>query len=117
MTNKMTQRDYFNEIIKVAQDANRADIVTFAESRIAALDKKSASKKPTKTQVENEGVKAEIAAVLNGADPMAVSDMMKANATLGGLSNQKISALLRQMVDAGVVVKSTDKKRSLFALA
>ena len=79
--------------------------------------KKAASKKPTKTQTENEAVKAEIIAVLTNADPMTVTDMMKQNKVLGELSNQKISALLRQMVEANVVVKATDKKKSVFSLA
>ena len=44
MTNKMTQRDYFNEIIELAKANERKDIVEFAEGRIAVLDKKSANK-------------------------------------------------------------------------
>lgn len=113
---KMTQRDFFNEIIALAKGASRADIVTFAEGRIAALDKKAATKKPTKTQEANEGIKTEILAVLTGADPMTVTDMMKASAVLGECSNQKLSALLKQMKDAGAVVKSTEGKRSLFTV-
>lgn len=115
MTNKMTQKDFFNEIIKVAQDAGREDIVEFAEGRIAVLDKKTANRKPSKTQAENADLKEKIAAVLT-ADGQTVTDIIAALG-IDGLSNQKVSALLRQMVADGVAVKSSDKRKSLFALA
>ena len=36
---------------------------------------------------------------------------------LSALSNQKVSALVRQLVESGDVVKTTDKKKSIFSLA
>lgn len=115
MTNKMTQKDFFNEIIKVAQAADREDIVEFAKNRIEVLEKKTANRKPSKTQEENADLKVKIAEVLT-AEGQTVTDILT---TLGieGLTNQKVSALLRQMVADGVAVKSTDKRKSLFALA
>ena len=117
MTNKMTQRDFYNEIIALAKDNDRNDIVEFAEGRIAVLDKKSANKKPTKTQEENEVLKDTIVEVLaqfeNGA---TVSEVLVADDAFKGLSNQKVSALLKQLVDEKRVVKSTDKKKSIFSV-
>ena len=115
MANKMTQRDYFNEIIALAQANGRQDIVDFAESRIEALNKKSESRKPTKTQVENDALKERITAVLT-AEGQTVTEILTA-LDEEGLSNQKVSALLRQMVADGIAVKSTDKKKSVFTLA
>ena len=43
MEKKITQKDMFNEVIALATANGREDIVKFAEERIAALDKKSAS--------------------------------------------------------------------------
>lgn len=115
MTNKMTQKDFFNEIIKIAQAADREDIVEFAQGRIEVLEKKTANRKPSKTQAENADLKEKIVEVLT-AEGQTVTDILT---TLGieGLTNQKVSALLRQMVADGVAVKSTDKRKSLFALA
>ena len=115
MANKMTQRDYFNEIITLAQANGRQDIVDFAEGRIEALNKKSENRKPTKTQVENDALKERITAVLT-AEGQTVTEILTALAE-EGLSNQKVSALLRQMVADGVAVKSTDKRKSVFTLA
>lgn len=119
--NKMTQRDFFNEAIRVFKGEeptiSAEDMVTFFEGRITALDKKSSTKKATKTQVENVAYNEAIKAVLaNATEGMTVSDIIKASAELEGLSNQKVSALLRLLVKAEEVDKITDKKRSLFVL-
>ena len=116
MANKMTQRDYFNEIIALAKANDREDIVTFAEGRIEMLDKKAGSKKPTKTQAENVAIKDEILSVLTTVGA-TVTEIQTKSDVLGALSNQKVSALLRQMVDEGLVTKTVDKKKSYFALA
>jgi Glu-tRNA(Gln) amidotransferase subunit E-like FAD-binding protein len=89
--------------------------VEFAQGRIEALNKKAATKKPTKTQVENEALKGKIADVLD-SDGQTVTEILSKLA-VEGLSNQKVSAILRQMVESGEVVKTTDKKKSLFSLA
>ena len=114
---KMTQRDFFNEVIAMAEANGRADLVDFANGRIEALDKKSANRKPSKAQVENEGVKATILEALEGVDGITVTDLIKSTDALADFSGQKISALLRQLVEAGKVAKVTEKGKSLFSLA
>ena len=115
MANKMTQRDYFNEIIALARANGRNDLVEFAEGRIEALDKKSANKKPTKAQAENEVYKAEVLAVLT-EEKVTVSDLMKKSNVLSDLSNQKVTAVLKSLIEDGKVVKNVDKKKSYFSL-
>lgn len=118
MANKMTQRDFFNEAIKVFEVAGRPDLIEMAEARIALLDKKSANRKPTKVQTENEALKVAVAEVLGTAEaPMTVSAVIKSDDRFEGMTPQKVSALLKQMVDAGAVVKTVEKRVSLFALA
>ena len=115
MTNKMTQRDFYNEIIALAKDNDRNDIVEFAEGRIAVLDRKAENKKPTKTQEENEGIKTEILNVLTN-EGATVTEIQSKSIVLGDLSNQRVSALLRQLIADGKVVKTVDKKKSYFSL-
>ena len=116
MTNKMTLKDYFNEVIELAKANDRADLVEFAEGRIAVLDKKAGNKKPTKTQEENVAIKDEILSVLSEVGA-TVTEIQSKSEVLGGLSNQRVSALLRQMIADNLVVKTVDKKKSYFALA
>ena len=118
MTNKTTQKDMFNEIIELAKANNRADIVEFAKSRIELLNKKSENKKPSKTQVENVGIKATIAEVLteNGSE-MTVTEIVASGKFAPLTTPQKISALLKQMVDEGGVVRTYEKKVARFSMA
>ena len=115
MANKITKKEMFTRI--KAQVKDNAEMVAFIDHEIELLDKKASNKKATKTQEANIGIKTTILAVLEGAKPMTVTEMQGASAELGELSNQKVSALVRQLVEAGKVVKTIDKKVSRFSLA
>lgn len=118
MADKKTQREYFNEIMAIVKDAGRDDLVEFVKGRVALLDKKSANRKQTKTQKANEDIKDIIFDVLaeNGG-AMTVTEILASGKFEESFSNQKISALLKQMVDAEVVDKVVDKKVSRFKIA
>lgn len=113
---KVTKREMFEMIKSVDGVAVNPEMVEFLDHEIELLDKKARNKKPTKTQEENEGIKVEILNVLTN-EGMTVTEIQSKSDVLGSLSNQRVSALLRQLVDANVVVKSVDKKKSYFALA
>ena len=115
MEKKMTQKEMFNEIIAFAQAGNRQDIVEFCQSRIAVLDKKSENRTQTKTQKENAELAKIILEVLRGANPMTVTEIQSKNEILGSLNNQKVSAILRNMVKAGTVTRDTSTKKTLFS--
>ena len=126
MEKKITKAQMFAQIrdaieIDIAnnhEDSDfNADMIAFINHEIELLSKKSDSKKPTATQVANEGLKATILTVLDGSDGMTASEVLAASADFDGMSNQKISALLRQLVLDNVVVKDTSTKRTLFKLA
>lgn len=113
MEKKMTKVEMFKAIKAVVGD--NADFVAFIDHEIELLNKKSTNKKPTKTQAENEAYKAEILANLTDKG-VTVTELQSKSEILGGLSNQRVSALLRIMVDAGTVAKTIDKKKSYFSL-
>ena len=113
MTNKkMTKREMFEQI-KANYQLTEAE-VAFIDHELELLAKKNASeKKPTAQQVANEGLKQTILNVLteNGG-LMTVTDIQKSCEELAELSNQRISALLRQMV--GVSVERVEDKRKAY---
>lgn len=78
--------------------------------------KNSAEKKPTATQIANEGIKSVILEVL-GDSSLTITEMQKINGELAELSNQKISALLKQMVESGSVVREEIKRKAHFKRA
>ena len=118
---KVTKRERFSqlmEIVKASNVENSAELVAFIEHEVELLTKKnSRSGKPTKTQVENETIKAQIVSVLERVGkPMTVTQLL-AESELADLSNQKISALLTQLRKSGKVVRTTEKKVAFYSLA
>lgn len=117
-----TQKEYFEQIIALAKANNRNDLADFAQSRIDLLDKKAASKKPTKEQKANEDYKAIILDILADTTEdtgLTASEVLKASDKFAGFSNQKISSLLKQLVDAEKISKAVlkGKKTVFFAVA
>ena len=78
--------------------------------------KNSAEKKPTATQIANEGIKNLILEVI-GNSSLTITEMQKINGELAELSIQKISALLKQMVENGSVVREEIKRKAYFKKA
>lgn len=80
------------------------------------LNKKSSSssRKPTKTQIENEAHKTKIAEIirLQGV-PMTVTEVWKFP-EFHDMSTQKVSALMNQMVDDSILIKSKRGRSSVF---
>ena len=123
-TKKITKKDMFNEIIKMMNgeqmSVSTQAVIDFANHEIELLNKKSSSSsgKPTKTQIENEGYKEVILEALATADkPMTISELMEYADGLEGLKNQRVSALMTQLKNAGKVIRTEEKKKAYFSLA
>ena len=94
-----------------------AEVRAKLEKMKAQFEKKnSVEKKPTATQIENEGIKKVILEVI-GDSSLTITEMQKINGELAELSNQKISALLKQMVESGSVVREEIKRKAYFKRA
>lgn len=116
---KVTKKEMFGELIRLAQENERTDLIEFCEHEIELLNKKASASGQTKTQAENEKIKVIIAEELTRiARAVTISELIKESESLGQYSNQKLSALLKQMVENDkTVTKIVDKKKSLFAIA
>ena len=84
---------------------------------IEQLDKKSsAEKKPTKTQLEADALAdALYDEMLADGGKLTVSEMLAKFDCVKGMSNQKVSAIVRKLKDAGRVVKDVEGRKSLFS--
>ena len=112
----MTKREMFAHIASV--NASDAEIVEFCNHEISLLDsRKGGSKSPTKNQKENIGIMETILEVLAGCDePVTVSELQKKDERLD-YTNQRLSALLKKLVDEKKVIKAIVKGKSLFSIA
>ena len=121
MATKITQREQFTQAIEVAKEANRPDLVTFFEERIAVLDKKSANRKPSKAQEATAELRDALIEALQGADaPMTVADIKAAVVGLADATSQKVTGLITPLVKSdknpdGVVERTKDKKVTYYA--
>lgn len=114
MEKKMTKRDYFNRIMSYAHEEDKA----FIEHELELLAKKnSGERKPTATQKENEATKAVIVEVLSDGTARTIGEICKSSDELADFSSQKISALVRQLVLDGTVVREEIKRKAYFSLA
>lgn len=118
MENKrMTKKDYFAELRELVVGAEREDeLVAFIDHEVELLSKKVNGK--TKTQKENEVLVERVYnALAEIAKPVTVTELQGANDEVKEMSNQKVSALLKKLVDAERVIKTVDKKKSYFSIA
>ena len=117
MANKITKREVIGMMMNEEVVKANPTYVAYLENELALLDKKAQNKKATKTQEQNKGIKTTILKVLATIGSGTVTDIQNGNEELSALSNQKVSALGRQVVESGEVVKTVDKKKSIFSLA
>ncbi len=118
---KMTKKDWFAtlaNIVKTSNMENKEGALAFIAHEVELLNKKSEKSGQTKTQKENAEICVKIVAALaEVGKPVTITELMKASADMAQHSNQKLSALLKKLVDSGEVVKTFEKKKSYFAVA
>lgn len=112
----MTKKEMFAEIRKVVVE--NAEMVAFIDHEIELLERKSGSpRKPTKTQVENDGFKADILAALAEIDkPVTIKELCEVCEPIAELSNQRITHMLTDLRKDGKVARSYVKKVAYFTL-
>ena len=113
---KMTKRDYFEQI--KAKYALTADEIKFIEHEIELLEKKnSADKKPTAQQLANASTKDSILEAMEDGKLYTITDLIKVVPACADMTNQRVSALVRQMLADGAVIRIEDKRKAYFKKA
>ena len=112
---KITKREVINSMLANEVIASNETYVAYLKNELALLDKK-AQRKVTKENDENVAYMNAIVEVLAGGR-MTISEMQKNSEVLGNLSNQKVSALAKKLIEQGSVDKVTEKGKSYFSLA
>ena len=123
MTNskKMTKKDYFTTIRSYIETAGLTklgevpadDVLAFIEHELELLAKKnSADKKPTAVQIANESIKD---AIYEGMEPnrlYTITELIKEIPECADLTNQRVSALIRQMMPERI--ERVEEKRKAY---
>lgn len=118
-TKKMTKRDYFN-ILRNAYPTSAADydsVVAFIDHELELLDRKnSVVRKPTAKQAENEVVKALILDHMEVGKRYTITDMLKEFPFEEEFTNQRVSALVRQLLLENKVIREEEKGKAYFSV-
>jgi DNA-binding transcriptional regulator GbsR (MarR family) len=118
---KATAWAIVKEIVENSDHPKSAELVEKIDNELNLLAKKnSAEKKPTAQQVANDGIKTAVLATMAN-DPnrlFTITELLKAVPNLPeDMSLNRMSALVRQLKDAGKVIRTEDKRKAYFSLA
>ena len=114
-TKKLTKRDHFNTLLTIEEVKSNPDLVAFINNELNLLAKKnSAAKTPTAPQTLNEELKTAILAFMKPDEKYTVSAFIKEVPECADKSNQKISAMMVQLISENKVEKIIEKRVSYF---
>ena len=114
MTNKMT----YAKALEIAMNAvkENKEVYDKLDALKASIAKKnSAERKPTATQKANEDYKTAILEFMEVGKKYTITDLMKEVVELADLSNQRVSALVRQLKEEGLVERTEEKRKAYFS--
>lgn len=117
---KMTKREKFEMLAKIPAVAENDMLMEFISHELELLAKKNASatgeRKLTETQKVNETIKDAILEGMVENRLYTITELIKEVPACAGLTNQKVSAIVRQMYDSAnpTVEKVVDKRKSYF---
>ena len=114
MSKKLTIAETLVAIATKYAEVMTEDEVKFLKERAEKASAKNANRKPTKAQTENAEIKARILDFMESGKQYTVTEVQKA---MGLDSNQKTSALIRQLKDEGAVTREVVKGKAYFAKA
>ena len=119
MEKKLTKKEMFAMVQALVQSVECEEkevMVEFLAHEVELLEKKATYKRETVVQKKNEILKGVIVEVLSAsATALTITEMQAKSEVLGALSNQKVSAVVKQMVDI-TVKKTVEGKKSTFSL-
>lgn len=102
----MTQREFITKAMEL--EGATAEMKEKGSEMLKALDKRGS--KPTKAQVANEGIKAEIEAFIKENPGKRIGEIAEGI----GQTPNKVNALVRQLKEAGKVERYEEKGVAYF---
>lgn len=112
-TKKLTKRDHFNALLNLEEVKANPVLVEFIEHELDLLAKKNAAdKKPTAQQTANKAI---CEAIVEGMEPnrlYTITDLIKEIPECADLTNQRVSALVRSMID--IRIERVEEKRKAY---
>ena len=112
---KITKREKFAMLLAMESVKENPMLVEFIEHEIELLARKNGSeKKPTAQQTANLEIKDAILDGMESGRKYTITDIIKEIPECAELTNQKVSALVRQLLLSNLVERVEEKKKAYF---
>ena len=116
---KMTYVDALNIAIAAVDDATAVEKLTAL--RESVIKRNSKPSKPTAKEVAkaqaDEALAQVVLEVLEGSDPLTVTQIQQSDEAFAELKVQKLSAIIRKLMLAGSVKRDIAKGKAVFTIA
>ena len=114
-SNKMTYTQALETVVARLDEEADVELIEKLTALKDSLNKKRTTKKE---KPENATIRAAVLVVLkNATKPMTITEIIKADTTLMEYSNQKITSIVRGLMNDDLVVGIKDKRKSTFTIA
>ena len=118
MANKITKREVITMMLADECVKGNEMYVQYLAHELELLDKKAQKKGKTDEELkEIARLKGLVVGSLERVGKGTVTEIQKADEELAELSNQKVTSLLKALIEEGTVVKATEGRKSVFSLA
>ena len=117
MANKITKREVINTMLADENIKANATYVAYLQNELKLLDKKAERKGKSEDEIkEISRLKGLVIGALEKVGKGTVSEIQKADTELAELSNQKVTSLLKALIEEGSVIKTVKGRKSIFSL-
>ena len=113
---KITKKEKFEMLLAMESVKSNEMLKEFVEHELELLSRKNSSdKKPTAQQVANDGIKQAIVDTLELGKLYTITDIIKTVPECAELTNQRVSAIVRSMLDVSME-RVEEKRKAYFKL-
>ena len=113
-TTKLTKMDKFEMLANLPAVQSDPVLSEFVAHEMELLTKKnSGEKKPTAQQMANKGIQSAILAAMEVGKNYTITDLIKSVPECADLTNQRVSAIVRQLVPEHIE-RIEDKRKAYF---
>ena len=113
---KITKKEKFEMLLAMESVNSNEMLKEFIEHELELLSRKNSSdKKPTAQQVANDSIKQAIVDTLESGKLYTITDIIKTVPECAELTNQRVSAIVRSMLDMSME-RVEEKRKAYFKL-
>lgn len=117
---KLTKKDYYNMLLNLDAVKESEELTSFIEHELELLESKSANRKPTKTQTENDQLRKNILDAMEENRMYTISQIIECTPSLKNhetMTPQRVSALVTQLKNDNLIIRTEIKRKAYFQLA